>query len=365
METVAHHAARRTAAARAHRDAHAPGVADKIGDDEEIVGKAHLLDHVLFVLQLGPAGRIVPVPLPVAVVTELFQIREAVVPLRQLEFRQVVLAEGEFQVAHLRDLPGVLHRPLEGGKESLHLLRAAQVEVPGLVAHPVLIVQRLAGLDAKEHVVGLRVLLAQVVGVVGADHGDARLLVDAQNPTVHLHLVRDAVVLEFQVEPVRPEEVRHLQGVGLGVFILPVTETPGNLPRQARREGDESSAVLPQQRLIDAGLDVKALRPGGRHQVGEIPVPLLIFAQQHQVAALGIELVDLVEPGTALGRHINLAADDGLDALRLAGPVEVDNAVHDAVVRDGAGGLPHGLHHAGQILDAAGAVQKAVFRMDV
>ena len=83
------------------------------------------------------------------------------------------------------------------------------------------------------------------------------------------------------------------------------------------------------------------------------------------MAALGVELVDLVEPGAALGRHVDLTADDGLDALRLAGPVKVDDAVHDAVVRDGTGGLPHGLHHAGQILDAAGTVQKAVFRMDM
>ena len=83
------------------------------------------------------------------------------------------------------------------------------------------------------------------MGVVGADHGDACLLVDAQNPTVHLHLVGDAVVLEFQIEPVRSKEVRHLQGVGLGVFILAVPEPPWDLPRQARREGDESSTVLP------------------------------------------------------------------------------------------------------------------------
>ena len=83
------------------------------------------------------------------------------------------------------------------------------------------------------------------------------------------------------------------------------------------------------------------------------------------MAAFGVELVDLVEPGAALGRHVDLAADDGLDALRLAGPVEVNDAVHNAMVRDGAGGLPHGLHHAGQVLDAAGAVQEAVFRMDM
>ena len=86
--------------------------------------------------------------------------------------------------------------------------------------------------------------------------------------------------------------------------------------------------------------------------IGEVPVALLVLAQQHQMAALRVELVDLVEPGAALGGHVDLAADDGLDALRLAGPVEVDDAVHDAVVRDGAGGLAHGLHDPRQLLDA-------------
>ena len=45
---------------------------------------------------------------------------------------------------------------------------------------------------------GLGVLPAEVVGVVGADHGEARILVDAEDAPVHLRLVRDAVVLELQ-----------------------------------------------------------------------------------------------------------------------------------------------------------------------
>ena len=81
------------------------------------------------------------------------------------------------------------------------------------------------------------------------------------------------------------------------------------------------------------------------------------------MAALGVELMDLVEAGPALRGHVDLAADDGLDALHLAGPVKVDGAVHDAVVRDGTGGLAHVFHDLRQVLDTAGAVQQAVLRM--
>ena len=123
--------------------------------------------------------------------------------------------------------------------------------------------------------------------------------------------------------------------------------------------------MLPQQLLVNAGLYVKALRPGKRHHVGEVAVALLVFAQQHQMAALAVEFVDLIEPGAALRGHIDLAADDGLHALRLASPVEVDDAVHNAVVRDGAGGLAHRFHHPRQLLDLAEAVQQAELRMHV
>ena len=83
------------------------------------------------------------------------------------------------------------------------------------------------------------------------------------------------------------------------------------------------------------------------------------------MAALRVQLVDLVEPGPALGGDVHLAADDRLDPLRLAGAVKVHGTVHDAVVRDSAGGLAHGLHDAGQVPDAAAAVQKAELGMDM
>ena len=123
--------------------------------------------------------------------------------------------------------------------------------------------------------------------------------------------------------------------------------------------------MLPQKGLIDTGFHIEALRPGKRHHVGEVAVALLVFAQQHQMAALAVEFVDLIEPGAALRGHIDLAADDGLHALRLAGPIEVDDAVHNTVVRDGTGGLAHRLHHPRQLLDLAEAVQQAELRMHV
>ncbi len=188
---------------------------------------------------------------------------------------------------------------------------------------------------------------------------------NAQNAPVHHRLVLDAVILKLQIKVVRAKNLRQLQGVTLGVLILPVPQPPGNLPRQAGGEGHQAPAVFPQQLQVNPGLDIKALGPGQGNHVREVPVALLVLAEEHQMAALGVELMDLVGQAAALCRDVDLAADDGLNPLRLAGPVEIHRAVHDPVVRDGTGGLPHFFYDFRQVPDAARAVQKAVLRMDM
>ena len=78
---------------------------------------------------------------------------------------------------------------------------------------------------------------------------------------------------------------------------------------------------------------------------------------------VAIDLVHLIKAGA--GGHIDLTADDRLDACLFCGLIELDTAVHDAVVRDGDGALAALLDAVHQLVDAAGTVQQAVFGMDV
>ena len=88
MQGVGHHGAGRAASAGAYGNPHAFGIAHKVGHDEEIVRKAHLLDHGQFVFQLLPVIRLlVAVALGKALVTQLAQIGGGIVAGRQLEFR--------------------------------------------------------------------------------------------------------------------------------------------------------------------------------------------------------------------------------------------------------------------------------------
>ena len=367
VQAVGHHGPRRRAPPRPHGDAVALGVGDEVGDDEEVVHKAHLADHVHLIAQLVQIllglGGVAPAE---AVHAQLLEVGVPIgPPLGQLEVGQVVLAELELHVAQLGDLHGVLQGLRVIGEEGGHLRLGLHVELLGLELHPVWVIHRLAHLDAHEDVLHLRVLFPQIVGVVGGHQGDARLLVQPDQPPVHLALDRDAVVLELQIVAIRAEQFPHLQGNLFGLVIVPCSQQLGHLAPQAGGAGDQAAAVLPQQVQVDAGLDVKALQERLRDHVGEIAVALLIPAQQDQVVEGGVELVDLLEPGPAPWGHIDLTADDGLDARLLAGLVEIHHPVHDPVVCDShrvLSDLPDPLH---QLLDAAGAIQKGEFRMQM
>ena len=109
----------------------------------------------------------------------------------------MIFAEGKLQLAAVGDTLGIGHRIGIGGEQLLHLLRGAEIEISWFIPHAVLVVHRLAGLDAQQHVVALRVLLPQVVGVVSTHQRNACLVVQPQDTTVHLGLLGDTVILQF------------------------------------------------------------------------------------------------------------------------------------------------------------------------
>ena len=100
-----------------------------------------------------------------------------------------------------------------------------------------------------------------------------------------------------------------------------------------------------------------------RYQITQVFVAGPVLTQQHQMVWI---IVDAVHPiRYAPTGNIDLAAYDGLDPGGFCGFIEVNTTVHHAVVGDGNGGLSQLLHPVHDPVDAAGAVQKAVFGMDM
>ena len=69
--------------------------------------------------------------------------------------------------------------------------------------------------------------------------------------------------------------------------------------------------------------------------------------------------------GVLPGRHIYLASDDRMDSLGLGGLIKIHRAVHGAVVGNGHRGRPLAYRRINELIDPAGAVQQAVFGMQM
>ena len=82
----------------------------------------------------------------------------------------------------------------------------------------------------------LGILLADIMGVVGADQRDACLLMETQKVTVHLRLLADAMILQFQIKVIRSEDLLHLQRILLGALIIAVQQPLRNFTCQACRQ---------------------------------------------------------------------------------------------------------------------------------
>ena len=139
--------------------------------------------------------------------------------------------------------------------------------------------------------------------------------------------------------------------MGFRPGVVPGQQQPGQLPGQAGGEGDDALVVLLQQLPVHAGLAVKALGEAPADQGGEVAVARLVPAEQDEMIGAVVDLMDPVEPGP--GSHIDLAADDGLDALGFR--------VHNAMVGDGDGRLAQLFGPGHQAGDPTGPVQQAVF----
>jgi hypothetical protein len=167
------------------------------------------------------------------------------------------------------------------------------------------------------------------------------------------------MVLDFQKKVVLPENVR----VGVrhppGVLVLIRQQRLRNVPAQARRQRDEPFRVLRQQVQIDARLVIEPLEVPRRDQLDEVPIPLLVLAQQNHVV-VPVRIRPRLVP---LLRNVHLAADHRMHARRLGRVIELDRAEQVPVIGHGHGRhllLERGLH---ELVDIASPIQQGVVGM--
>ena len=133
----------------------------------------------------------------------------------------------------------------------------------------------------------------------------------------------------------------------------------GNVSRQTGGKADESLAVLLKQFQVDTGLGIEALRIRLGYHVDQVFVSDLVFDEEDEVIACTVRFMPFVKAG-ACG-NVDLAPDDRLDAVFLAGAVKIHDTVHGAVIGDRDGGLTELRGSAGDIADTARTVEQTVF----
>ena len=375
--------------ARADHDAMALRVVDEVPDDQEVADVTHGLDRLHFVAhavlqfrvhvgrqrfhvlgrhrRIRPAAGGIGLRLAVAVFqagpAQVFEERLLRVAFRHLADRDVVIAEFEVEITLIHDLLRDVAGFRDVREDLAHLLLGLQVKLVVGEAHAVRI--RKAGLraDAQQHVVRLGILLIDIVGIVRRDEGDVQLFRQLLEHGVDLLFLVQALVLDLQVEVAPAEAVLQPLRFFLRAFVVVFQQQVLHASGQAGRQGDDAFAVGRQKLAVHAGFIVEARLIGFGNDLDQVLVAGLVLREQDQVALVLVEHGVLVEAGA--GGRIDLAADDGLDALLFALFVELHAAEHDAVVRDGQRLHAQFLGAGDELVDARSAVQQTVFGMYV
>ena len=359
---IGHDAAGSTASPRPHRDIVGPAVVDEIPDDEEIAGIAHLFDDPQFVFHPFPSGAVIlGVPGREAFFTELPQETVHGLSGRQGEFRQEQMAEFQFQAAPLGDFQGIVQGFLVFWENGFHFLPALQVVGIVVEAHPLGIQVPGVGLDAQEDILAGSIFFMDVVEVVGGHQFDIVFLGQPAEFPADGGFFRQAMVLDLQVVVIPIEDIQVFQHGLLGGFQFAPEQVAGHFPGDAGGQADEPFAVLAEDFFIDPGFIIEAFHFADGYQLHQVLIASLVFRQEDQVVELVPGFQAFVQVGP--GGDVHFTADDGLDPGFPAFLVELDDSVHDPVVRNGQSRHPQFLGILDQFRDTAGPIQEAVLGM--
>src|SRR5215831_12095734 len=164
------------------------GVANKVPDNKEIAGKSHLLDDgelarqtlLVFcdaVFELASGGELANAfqTAPKALTCDVLEIGVERVAGRYIEMGKRIADLFQANVAALGDLQRSrehLGRILEHLE---HFVAILHVKSGSLELHPIRILNALARLNANHHVLRMRIVLAQIMAVIGCHEWKSEL----------------------------------------------------------------------------------------------------------------------------------------------------------------------------------------------
>ena len=171
------------------------------------------------------------------------------------------------------------------------------------------------------------------------------------------------MILHFQIEVALTEDLvqlscclDRLRHIGFG-------DESWDLSAEATGEADESLVVATEKLHVNSRFYIESLGKTQGNQFYQVPVAYVVFAEQDQMGI--VRVVREVSVVSGSGGKVDLAADDGLDAIFLAGVVKLYRSVHYSVVGNGDSGMPRRLCSRRDIFYTACTVKHTVFRMQM
>ena len=199
------------------------------------------------------------------------------------EHRVMELAEFDLEVALIGHLERVPDRLRHLGEAGLHLLRRTQVELLFGVLHPPGVGKLGLGADADEAIVRVGIPLFDVMNVVRRNELQAELPGQRNQLPVHLRLLRQLMVLQFEIKILRSQRLFEPVNRPARLWQLVLQQAFRDLARQAARQRDQPVLVGRQEFLVDARLVVIALEMRRGGQADEVLVAGFVLRQEHEV----------------------------------------------------------------------------------
>src|SRR5579862_8529267 len=284
---------------------------------------------------------------------------------RNIEVRKGIADFLQPHVAAFGDAQGASENVGRVFEDTQHFVVTLDKKIAALELHAIGILNRLAGLDAEHHVLGVGVVFAEVVTVVGRDQRQAEIFFQTEQIGVDAMFLLQALILNLKKEIVGTKNVAvGCSGIAGGIVIF-FHQPLGHFAFQAARESDQTFGVFGEKLLAHPRLVVKPAQRGFGSDLGQVAVAFLAFRENQKMVVgitVGRSALDIV---VVLLADVQLAANDGFDAGLVRGIDEMDRAKNVAVVGHGDRRHTHLFDALDKLFDVAGAVEHGVIGMEM
>ena len=281
---------------------------------------------------------------------------------RNLELRKGICDFFQPQAAALGDVERAREHLRGVLEDARHFVVALDEELGAVELHATGVVNGLAGLDAQHDVLGVSVVFAEVVAVIGGNERQTKFFFQLEKARMDAVLHLQALILNLEIKILFAENVCEGSGGRARGVVIVLHQALGDFALQAAGEADQPTRVLGEKLFADARLVIKAVQRGLRRDLDQIAVAFFIFGE-HQQVVVGIAFRRRAV--VVFFADVKFAADDGFHVVLLCRINEVHRAKNIAMVGHGHGGHAHFFDTLAELFDITGAVEQGVVGVQV